>query len=151
MLEINITDLLNNSDFDPWVLRNSVANLGTNAAQITWNNAKNLSNSFPKLNEEQLQNLRDYFRGYGAWDAEEIAAWSEQELYALCIQEIASSFSIIEEYCEETYQDMGGSWQDWQHLDESDYEELSNRGAYRLTIGLDRETDTVRAWYLFSN
>jgi hypothetical protein len=42
-MEIEITSLLTDPRFDPWVLCNSVANLGDNAGEVTWTNSQNLA------------------------------------------------------------------------------------------------------------
>jgi hypothetical protein len=38
---------------------------------------------------EQIEALREYVKGFGAWDAEEIAAWDDSECNALFVQLIS--------------------------------------------------------------
>tara|TARA_R110000787_G_scaffold259267_1_gene364585 strand:+ start:138 stop:491 length:354 start_codon:yes stop_codon:yes gene_type:complete len=59
-------------------------------AQVTWENAKDeweLDNRI--INKTHVEELRDHFAEYGAWEREEIEAWDLSELNALVIQEIA--------------------------------------------------------------
>jgi hypothetical protein len=51
--------------------------------------------------------LRDYFQACGAWDKEEIGAWSDIELSAMVWQEAASNMRDFEDRCDsswDTYQ-----------------------------------------------
>jgi hypothetical protein len=87
-MEINITRFVINAD--PFDFSASRAERGDNAGRVTWNNAKAEGESSPLLiTPEQLEALRDHVRGYGAWDKEEIAAWSDAECNALFIQLIS--------------------------------------------------------------
>lgn len=63
----------------------SVMELGQNAGRITWDNAKKSYYVFVST-EEEKQKARDYIKEFGAWDEEEIAAWSDVELNALILQ-----------------------------------------------------------------
>lgn len=56
------------------------------------------------MTPEQQSELRDWIRGFGAWDDEELAAMSDQETNALLLQFIAGDireqehFDTIEEW-----------------------------------------------------
>lgn len=43
----------------------------------------------PFVSETQLDELRDYFEDFGAWDEDEIASWTHTELNALFLQLVA--------------------------------------------------------------
>jgi hypothetical protein len=65
----------------------SVAEIGDNAGTITWDAAKNEALRAPPLTtDEQLEALRVYVKGFGAWSDAEIAAWTPAECNALFIQ-----------------------------------------------------------------
>lgn len=68
----------------------SQAELGEDAGKITWENALDRVEEEPLVTtEEEIQECKDYLKSFGAWDAEEIAAWSDQEVNALMLQEIS--------------------------------------------------------------
>ena len=86
-MEIEITSLL---DLDQFSLSHSAAEGGQNAGRDTWNAAKEQAAETPLLDTpEKLQAMREFARASGGWDAEETAAWSEQEVNALFLQWIA--------------------------------------------------------------
>lgn len=68
----------------------SRAELGQNAGQITWNNNREVAAKPPACDlldtEEKRDAFRDFVRESGGWTREEIAAWSDAELTALCHQ-----------------------------------------------------------------
>jgi len=83
-MEINITSLL---EEDLFQFSHSRMEGGENAGRNTWNAAKEAGTDSPILTTpEQLQALRDYVKGFGAWDAEEIAGWDDAECNALFLQ-----------------------------------------------------------------
>lgn len=84
-MEINITSLL---ETDMYEFAHSRAEGGENAGQNTWNAALNGPRPLLKT-EEEREAFRDYAKGFGAWEAEEIAAWDENECQALFLQMIA--------------------------------------------------------------
>ena len=55
------------------LLSASRAELGENAGRITWANCIELAKRLPLATDENRDDIRDHFRAYGAWDAEEIA------------------------------------------------------------------------------
>lgn len=124
-MEIDVTHMVDDSDEMP-MLSGSVAELGTNAGPITWRNSKAYGAQHPLLKtDDDRDEARAYFREFGAWSAEEIAAWSEDELQGLVCQDIAhhiremESAESAEEYregCESgrysgnVYQGDNGRW-----------------------------------------
>ena len=86
-MEINITSLLNE---DLFPFSHSRMEGGQDAGRNTWNAAKDEAATAPLLQTpEQLQALRDYVRGFGAWEEEEIEAWDAVECNALFLQFVA--------------------------------------------------------------
>ena len=85
-MEINITDFFNNAH--PADYSASVAERGENANTETWNAACNAD--FMLLdNQEKLSAVKEHFKSFGAWDEDEIANWSPNEINALFIQLIS--------------------------------------------------------------
>lgn len=96
-MEIDITEFVNPNDHDLMDYSASCAELGQDAGRITWQNCLDVCDSsntaftaFVKT-EEEKQEARDYFRSFGAWDKEEIENWTDTELNALILSDIAGS------------------------------------------------------------
>lgn len=86
-MEINITSL---SQSDAPSFSGSRAELGDNAAQITWRN--NVEENSALLDTpEKLEAARSHLKEYGAWSREEIAAWPDSEVNALFHQDVMSA------------------------------------------------------------
>lgn len=84
-MEIDITRFF--SEAEPFEFSASIAERGQNAGPETWRNALREGESAPLLTTEaQLDALRDFMRGYGAWEAEEIDNWTAVECNALLVQ-----------------------------------------------------------------
>lgn len=84
-MEIEITSLL---ETDMFPFSHSASEGGDNAGPNTWLSA--LKGPRPLLTTgEQFQAFRDFAEGFGAWDTEDVAAWSENECQALFLQFIA--------------------------------------------------------------
>lgn len=114
-MEIDITRFFN--DEEPGEFSASQAELGANAGKITWNNAVEHGTNSPLLTTpEQIEALRDHVKGYGAWEEEEIAAWSEAECNALFIQLISGDMREIEALC--TNDDGEVNWEEHHRLSE---------------------------------
>lgn len=97
-MELDITHFFNNEDAGRYSA--SVAELGSDACRITWGNAVRQARDEPLLKTPQaIDYARDYFGGFGAWDDEERAAWTDDEVNALVIQEISASIREIESLC----------------------------------------------------
>lgn len=124
--EIDCSALLASPSFDPWTCSNSVANLGSNAGRLTWEASKQAARSFT-LSPEQMDAFRSFVGSSGGWDEEEIAAWSDHELTALCVQWIAGD---IREGFGDDLPDDPAEW-DW-----SDYQDRAERGSVSSTLYL---------------
>ena len=87
-MELNITHFFN--DAAPMDYSASRAEIGNDAARSTWQAACDDSEDYPMLDsDEKREEFRRYVKGFGAWSADEIAAWSNQELNALLIQMVS--------------------------------------------------------------
>jgi hypothetical protein len=88
-MDIDITDFV--ATEAPMDYSASVAELGHTAGEDTWRAAKERAAEGPRLLDtpDKLQALRDDARDTGAWSAEEIAAWSDDDCEALLIQMIS--------------------------------------------------------------
>lgn len=121
--ELDITHLLTSEDFTPFDLSNNRATLGDNAGQLTWQASKEAAGAIPSLlpTPEHKDAFRDFVRETGAWDDEEIAAWSDTELDALLLQWIAGDIR-------EAFGDAEPSEWDWaQYQADSDQGRVSSR------------------------
>ena len=87
--EIEITHLIASPCFDPWNCFNSIANIGTNARELTWQASQRCAPALI-LTEGQKEAFRDLVRSSGGWSREECAEFSDADLTALCIQWIAA-------------------------------------------------------------
>lgn len=87
-MELDITEFFNNAaqmDYSA-----SAMEFGQDAGTITWRHACEDSPDYMMLDtDEKREEFRRYAKGFGAWTEEEIAAWSDIELNALCIQMIS--------------------------------------------------------------
>ncbi len=96
-MEIDITTLATENDM--FEFSASVAERGQNAGPETWANAKDEAASRPILTEDQLPEFRDYMRGFGGWEDEEIDAWDATECNALFIQFVAGDLREAQALC----------------------------------------------------
>ena len=80
-MEINITSFADAPAFD---YSRSIAEGGPNAARDTWDAAQ----TAPRFltSPAELDAMRAWAQSTGAWENEEIAAWSDTELNALFVQ-----------------------------------------------------------------
>jgi hypothetical protein len=77
----------------------SIAELGRNAAKITWAYAMMYVQEDPIVSsEEDLQEARDYFVSTGGWTRDEADEMSDQEVNALLLQFIASAVRQYEDH-----------------------------------------------------
>lgn len=103
-MEIDITKFFNEED-------------GYQFSARTWRNAVKEGETSPLLKtEEELQALRDYVKDFGAWEEEEIAAWSPAEVNGLFIQLISGDMREIESLC--TNDDGSIDWEEYERLAE---------------------------------
>lgn len=116
-MEIDITSFFNNED--PAEFSASRAELGDDAGRITWGYALSRADTDPILTAPaQIDALRSYVKGFGAWDDEEIANWTEAECNAMFIQLISGDMRQIENLCMADNGDV-----DW-----NKHEELAQQG-----------------------
>lgn len=104
-MEINITEFFNTER--PRDYSASVAEIGANAGRYTWQAAMERAQDDPVFldTEEKLYTMRQFAKSSGGWNAEEIAAWSAQEVNALFIQWLSGDMR-------ECGFDKGASWED---------------------------------------
>lgn len=87
-MELDITEFFTNAA--PMDYSASAMEFGQDVGAITWRHACEDSPDYMMLDtDEKRDDFRRYAKGFGAWTEEEIAAWSDIELNALCIQMIA--------------------------------------------------------------
>ena len=97
-MEICIQHMIDGADDMP-CLSGSQAELGKDAGKITWANSQAYAAEHPLLTDETMRDkARRYFKGFGAWSADEIAAWSDAELNALVTQDIAAAVREMEHF-----------------------------------------------------
>lgn len=101
-MKIDITALMQD-DFEPMMFSASVAEFGDRAGVLTWENALQESKSRLLFQEADLNEVKDYFKGFGAWSDSEIAGWSMQEANALLLQFIAGDIREIQDLGLEYY------------------------------------------------
>lgn len=95
-MEINITVVW--QSIAPMDYSASRAEIGQSAGPDTWRAACDDSADYPILDtEEKRAAFRAFVRSSGGWDEDEINAWSDSELNALCLQWIAGD---IREACQ---------------------------------------------------
>jgi len=105
-MELNITRFFTEAPVRDYSA--SVAEIGADAGQITWANACDDAGDYDLLDtDEKREAFRAYVRGLGAWDDDEIAAWDDVELNALCMQFISGDIREFREWA-------GGDWEEWQ-------------------------------------
>lgn len=87
-MEIDITDFFNQCA--PMDYSASRAEIGDSAGAMTWRAAMDDSEDHPLIaTDDEREEFRAHIKGFGAWDSNEIAAMSHQELNALMIQMVA--------------------------------------------------------------
>lgn len=87
-MHINITRFF--SEAAPMDYSASVAEIGQAAGPVTWAAAsKDAAYWNPLDTGDKLNQFRKFVRSSGGWNDTEVAAFTEQELNALCIQWIA--------------------------------------------------------------
>lgn len=93
-MDIDITDFFTNAD--AYEFSGSQAERGKNAGKETWANAMSEATREPLLTTpEQLDALRDEMRSTGAWEDEEIDAWTPQKCNALFIQYVSGDLRQV--------------------------------------------------------
>lgn len=88
MLEVNVTKLVERVD-DMIGFSGSQMEWGPDAGPITWRNSQKEAKERPLVEDKDLDEIRSWARGFGAWDDDEIAAMTPADLNALLLQFIA--------------------------------------------------------------
>lgn len=94
MCDVNVSRLVD--DVDPFDLSHSIAEGGQTAGRDTWRAAKAEAEARP-LDIADRDAVKEYFAGFGAWDREEIAAWSDADLDALVLQFAAGDLRTLQD------------------------------------------------------
>lgn len=87
MFSVDITEFLATEcmrDFSA-----SVAEIGPNAGRYTWAASIDSAEDWQFLDDDTMPDFLEFVRQSGGWTDEEISAWSQQEIQALCLQWIA--------------------------------------------------------------
>lgn len=78
---------------DPWDVSNSIANLGQRAGEITWENALEIARKRDEWLrspvEEACEGMREWCRDTGAWDEDELAGYTVDDLLGMFVQNVA--------------------------------------------------------------
>ena len=95
-MEIDITDFFNTCR--PMDYSASIAEVGPDAGRSTWRAACDASGEYCLLDTpDKLDAAREYFRGFGAWSADELAAMPDREVNALLLQFVAGDIREFSE------------------------------------------------------
>ena len=97
-MEIDITDFAMTAE--PSEFSASEAELGQSAGKITWANANCEAASAPFLTTDAaFDGFYAWIKGFGAWDDDEIKAWTPIECNALLVQYISGDLRELTELC----------------------------------------------------
>jgi hypothetical protein len=111
-MEINITKLVKANN--PQLYSASIAEIGNNAGPLTWNRALSDGMDLVGITDpDQLEELREYFAAFGAWDEDEINTWTIQKMNALLLQDIAGTIrenGLNNPEFNSVFQDDDGEW-----------------------------------------
>lgn len=95
MPEVNITRLI--TKLEPAMISGSIAELGSDAARFTWNNAKEGAKRL--LKRDELEQVRNFFAEFGAWSRDELAHMPSIEIEALVLQYAAGDLREVQALC----------------------------------------------------
>jgi hypothetical protein len=70
----------------------SQAERGSYAGKESYAHAVETTEEFSVVNAETRPTLETFFKGFGAWDIDEIQSWSDAELNGVCLQLIAQDY-----------------------------------------------------------
>lgn len=87
MFTVDITDFLARESMRDYSA--SVAEIGNNAGPATWAASVENAPDWQFIPEDQIDYFREWVASSGGWTRDEIKAWSDNELQALCLQWIA--------------------------------------------------------------
>lgn len=96
-MEFDVTDIIEATRENPLQFSASRAELGWNAPQQTWNNAKDYAEERDSLGGDELEHLRSYFLTFGAWDIKELQEMSGFEIHALLVQCVSGEYRELAE------------------------------------------------------
>lgn len=126
-MELDITDFV--LEAEPFDFSASVAERGQTAGPDTWRNAMRAAKQdWTLADSEQIDDLKDWFGEFGAWDRDEIKDWDAEHCNALLIQFISGDLREAESLCSGD----GPGGVDW-----AAYEALSQQGTVsgRMFLG----------------
>jgi hypothetical protein len=115
-MEIDITEFARTAETHD--LSASVAELGKDAGKITWNNALQEAATTQLIDAEHRDEFESWARAFGAWDGDEIAAWSLDECNALLLQYIAGDLNELESLCYSSDEPFEINWRKAEKLSE---------------------------------
>jgi hypothetical protein len=102
--DIDVTEYV--EDRDCTLYSNSVLNLGQNAAQITWEAAKQHVAAEGLLTSEQVTEAREWLSSMGCSDIE---TSSDEEINALVLQAIAADINELQSLGPEDFEECNGN------------------------------------------
>ena len=88
MFTVDITDFLAQECMRDYSA--SAAEIGANAGAYTWQACIDNAPEWKFLKPENFDDFRAFVRSSGGWNDDEINAWNDNELQALCLQWIAA-------------------------------------------------------------
>lgn len=116
-MEIDITDFVKNAD--PHEFSASRNELGNDADKITWSNAVQEATGTRLIDESHRDQFESWVREFGAWEDNEIKAWSLNECNALLIQFISGNLNELESLCYSDSDEFSINWTKAQELAEA--------------------------------
>ena len=116
-MKIDITNFVRTAETHD--LSGSVAELGKDAGKITWNNAVREAATTQLISQDDRAEFERWVREFGAWDREEIAAWSLDECNALLIQYISGDLNELESLCYSDTDEFGIDWDEAEKLSQA--------------------------------
>ena len=97
MLELNVTTLVNEVDCADFA--SSIAESGNkDIGKVTWENALSYVSDEPLVTGDDVDTVRDWLRGFGAWTGEELDAMSDREINAMLLQFVAGDIREMERF-----------------------------------------------------
>ena len=122
-MEINISELFRT--IAPRDYSANVAEIGADAGPSTWRAACEDADELFTGENFNREAFDSYFRSFGAWSDEELAAHSDAECKALMLQFIAGD---MRDYCDDV-----AEW-DWDEYESGDYSGRIGRGVEPGTV-----------------
>ena len=107
-MELDITDFVRNAD--PCEFSASRAEIGNDAAKITWNATLQEAANTQFITADNRDELERWVQEFGAWEQADITAWSFDECNALLIQFISGNLRELESLCFSASGEHGINW-----------------------------------------